>query len=196
VELSDEVLCRRVADGNERAFDELVERHQRRAYRVAWSILGDAEEARDLSQEAFLRLYERAASFDGRSKFTTWFHRILVNLCLDHRRKRQGWLRRLLGASVARDAADAADPVALLEELPGPAVDPGDAIDRQRTMSRLWKAAERLSAQQRAALVLQVEEDLSTAEIARVLDCSEATVRVHLHRAISALRKTMASETR
>ena len=86
MELSDEVLCRRVAERDEEAFEQLVERHQRRAYRVAWSILGDAEEAKDLSQEAFLRLYERAASFDGRAKFSTWFHRILVNLCLDRRR--------------------------------------------------------------------------------------------------------------
>jgi len=188
VEPSDEVLCRRVAEGNDPAFEQLVERHQRRAYRVAWSILGDAEEAKDLSQEAFLRLYERASSFDGRSKFSTWFHRILVNLCLDRRRQRQGWLRRTFGADREED------PQALLEAQPAAAGDPADEIDKRQVMSRLWSAAARLSAQQRAALVLQVEEDLPTAEIARVLDCSEATVRVHLHRAVSALRKMMTKD--
>ena len=190
MEPSDEVLCSRVAEGDEQAFEQLVERHQRRVYRLAWSILRDPDEARDLSQEAFIRLHERAGRFDGRSKFTTWFHRIVVNVCLDARRKRQGWLRRLFGTQ----AGEAEDSATALDQLPAAAVDPDEAIDRQRTMSRLWKAAEGLSAQQRAALVLQVEEDLSTAEIARVLDCSEATVRVHLHRAIQTLRKSMAGQ--
>ena len=188
MELSDEVLCRRVAERDEEAFEQLVERHQRRAYRVAWSILGDAEEAKDLSQEAFLRLYERAASFDGRAKFSTWFHRILVNLCLDRRRQRQGWLRRLFG-SEGKD-----DPAERLEQQPSPVGDPAEEVGTKQMMSRVWEEARRLSPQQRAALVLQVEEDLSTADIARVLNCSEATVRVHLHRAVSALRKTMAGE--
>lgn len=185
MELSDEVLCRRVADRDENAFELLVERHQRRAYRVAWSILGDADEAKDLSQEAFLRLFEKAGSFDGRSRFTTWFHRLLVNLCLDRRRQRHGWLGRIFRRDTEDDALDP------LDAEPAAVEDPGDRIDRRKQMSLVWKAAERLSAQQRAALVLQVEEDLSTAEIASVLGCSEATVRVHLHRAVSALRKAV-----
>ena len=91
VETSDEALCRRVAQRDDRAFDLLVERYQQRAYRLAWSILRDAEEARDLSQEAFLRLYEAAGSFRGTARFSTWFYRILVNLCLDARRRRRWW---------------------------------------------------------------------------------------------------------
>jgi len=185
VELSDEALCRRVAERDENAFELLVERHQHRAYRVAWSILGDADEAKDLSQEAFLRLLEKAGSFDGRSRFTTWFHRLLVNLCLDRRRQQRGWLSRIFRPQAGADALD------VLDAEPAPVEDPGDAIDRKRTMSLVWRAAERLSVQQRAALVLQVEEDLSTAEIASVLGCSESTVRVHLHRAVSALRKAV-----
>jgi RNA polymerase sigma-70 factor (ECF subfamily) len=186
VELSDEVLCQRVAEHDERAFTELVERHQRRAYRVAWSILGDADEAKDLSQEAFLRLFEKAGTFDGRARFTTWFHRMLVNLCLDRRRQRRGWLARIFGSDESGASLDAID------EMPSSVEDPEGEVDRKQMMSVVWKAAERLSAQQRAALVLQVEEDLSTAEIAAVLGCSEPTVRVHLHRAVAALRKAVA----
>ena len=187
MELSDEALCQRVgAQRDDDAFEQLVERHQRRAYRLAWSILGDADEAKDLSQEAFLRLFERASSFDGRSKFSTWFHRILVNLCLDHRRGRQSWLRRWL----APEAGAARDDV--LERQPAPPEDdPTARVARKQLMTKAWQALARLSPQQRAALVLQVEEDLSAKEIARVLDCSEATVRVHLHRGVSALRKIL-----
>ena len=186
MELSDEVLCRRVAEQDERAFTELVERHQRRAYHVAWRIIGDADEAKDLSQEAFLRLLEKASSVDGRSRFTTWFHRLLVNLCLDRRRQRRGWLARVFGATESEPPDDATADIA------APIDDPADAVGRKEMMSLVWKAADRLSAQQRAALVLQVEEDLSTAEIASVLGCSEATVRVHLHRAMTALRRAIA----
>ncbi|MBI4254117.1 MAG: sigma-70 family RNA polymerase sigma factor, partial [Candidatus Rokubacteria bacterium] len=72
--------------------------------------------------------------------------------------------------------------------------DPVDALGRERAVSALWAAVDRLAPQQRAAVVLQVQEELTTAEIATVLKCSEATVRVHLHRAMTTLRKTM--ETR
>jgi len=65
VELSDEVLCRRTAERDEAAFEVLVARYQERAYRLAWSIVRNAEDARDLSQEAFIRLYQAAGRFDG-----------------------------------------------------------------------------------------------------------------------------------
>jgi RNA polymerase sigma-70 factor (ECF subfamily) len=186
LEISDEALCERVARHDEGAFDALVLRYQQRAYRLAWSMLRDAEEARDLSQEAFIRLYLTAGSFRGRSRFSTWFYRILVNLCLDHRRRRRGW-QQLLATSERDD-----DPVeSLVERQPAPEVDPVDALDRARIMKQLWAAVEDLSPQQRAAILLQVQEEMPTAEIASVLRCSEATVRVHLHRALTALRKTM-----
>ena len=91
---SDEQLCRAVAEREPGAFDLLVERYQERAYRIAWSVLRDREDARDCSQEAFIRLHESAGSFAGQSKFSTWFYRILVNCCLDQQRRRWGRLAR------------------------------------------------------------------------------------------------------
>lgn len=184
-EIPDEVLCQRIAGRDDTAFDLLVARWQGRTYRLAWSILRDVEDARDLSQEAFVRLYETAASFQGRARFSTWFYRILVNLCLDHRRRRVGW-RRLLVTDTAGGGDEPDTP--LVERQPGETGDPADAVDQERMMARLWEAVHRLSPQQRAAILLQVQEDLSTPEIAEVLRCSEATVRVHLHRAVTALR--------
>lgn len=175
-ELSDEALCARAGAGDERAFDLLVERYQARAYRTAWLILRNADDARDISQEAFVRLYESTRRFRGEARFSTWFHRILVNLCLDHRRKWRVWRLRN-------------EPDEEVEALPAEAVDPGDALDREQALKLLWDAVERLAPRQRATVVLMVQEGLATREVAEVLGMSEATARVHLHRAVGALRK-------
>jgi RNA polymerase sigma-70 factor, ECF subfamily len=183
--ISDETLCRRVADGDEAAFDELVARHQGRASRLAWSLLRDAEDARDISQEAFLRVYRTAGTFRGDARFSTWLYRILVNLCLDHRRRR--WWQRWL---VRDDGAGAS----VLEQQPAPFERPEDALGRDRLRARLWSEVARLSPRQRAVIVLHVQEEMATGEIAAVLGCSEATVRVHLHRAVTLLRRTLGGD--
>lgn len=185
MEPSDEALCRSVANREPEAFDLLVERYQERAYRIAWSIVRDREDAKDCTQEAFIRLHDAAGTFAGQSKFSTWFYRILVNCCLDNRRRGRGW-RRLL---VWRDAEDEESAGDLVERQPAPPDDPGERMDEDQQMSRIWEAVETLSPQQRAAVLLQCREGLPTKEIATVLGTSEATVRVHLHRAFATLRR-------
>lgn len=185
MEQSDEALCRSVANREPGAFDLLVERYQERAYRIAWSIVRDREDAKDCAQEAFIKLHDAADSFAGQAKFSTWFYRILVNTCLDSRRRGRGW-RRLL---VWRDADDTDSTDDLVERQPAPPDDPGERMDEDQQMSRIWQAVETLSPQQRAAVTLQYREGLATKEIASVLNTSEATVRVHLHRAFAALRQ-------
>ena len=187
-ELSDEELCQNVAKGDTQAFELLVERHQARAYRLACSILGSEAEARDVSQDAFIRLYESANRFDGRSRFSTWFYRVLVNLCIDHKR-RDKWWRRLVPLAGPGDDPDA------------PAIDPpsteegpeGAAMLGQSTL-KLREALERISPNQRVAVLLQAQEGLSSREIAEVLKCSEATARVHIHRGLAQLRKLLKDE--
>lgn len=191
VEISDEVLCRRVADRDEAAFDQLVARYQARACRLAWSILRDAEEARDVSQEAFIRLFQSAGSFGGRAKFSTWFYRLLVNLCLDQRRKTRWWRQIFSGADGAGRPDDEHHGQTLLDRQPARATDPLESLGREEASDRLWTAVGTLSAQQRAVVSLQAQEELSTKEIATILKVSEATVRVHLHRALTTLRRTM-----
>jgi RNA polymerase sigma-70 factor (ECF subfamily) len=190
VEPTDEQLCRAVAERAPGAFDLLVERYQERAYRIAWSIVRDREEAEDCSQDAFLRLHEAAGSFARQSKFSTWFYRIVVNCCLDRQRRRRGW-RRLLGWRDRHDGPDDPDPV---EQAPAPFTDPLEGLDAERRMSRVWALVDELSPQQRAAVTLSCREGLATREIAAVLGLSEATVRVHLHRALTTLRRRLGDE--
>ena len=85
----DEELVARAQQGDRRAFEELVERHKQKAYYIAFDFSRDREDAKDLSQEAFLKAFTNLKKFDGRSSFYTWFYRILVNLCLDYKRRQK-----------------------------------------------------------------------------------------------------------
>src|SRR5438477_66909 len=133
---SDETLCRRIAARDDAAFDLLVARYQGRAYRLAWSLLRNAEDARDVSQDAFIRVWEAAERFRGDARFSTWFYRILVNRCLDHKRRGRWWTRL-----VARDDDPAAD-VSVVERQPAPGPDAGDQVSEAQTMARLWDAVQ------------------------------------------------------
>jgi RNA polymerase sigma-70 factor (ECF subfamily) len=188
VEPSDEELCRKIAERDGAAFELMVDRHQGRAYRLASSILGNEADARDVSQDAFIRLYESAGRFDGRSRFSTWFYRILVNLCIDHQRKNRWWKRMAPLASPGDDPDERAfDP-------PSSEAGPEDEAMLKQSISRLRPALAKLSPQQRAAVLLQTQEGFTSREIGEVLRCSEATARVHVHRGIAQLRKLIASE--
>ena len=184
-EPTDEDLCRRIAAHDVAAFEILVERHQARVFRMAAAILANESDGRDIAQEAFIRLFESAHRFDGRSRFSTWLYRIVVNLCIDHQRRNRWW-RKVIPLSGPRDESDepAIDPPS---EQPGPEL---DAIRRQ-TAGNLREVLKQLSPAQRAAVLLHVQEDLTSREIAAVLKCSESTARVHLHRGVTRLMKTL-----
>src|SRR4249920_3394328 len=89
VKSGDEELVVLAQKGDRRAFEELVDRHKQKAYHIAFDFARDREEAKDLSQDAFLKAFTNLKYFDGRSSFYTWFYRILVNVCLDYKRSKQ-----------------------------------------------------------------------------------------------------------
>ena len=185
MEPTDEELCRRIAEHDNAAFETLLERHQARTFRLASAILANEADGRDVSQEAFLRLYQAAHRFDGRSRFSTWFYRIVVNLCIDHQRRNRWWRKFVpLGASLDDAEGPPIDPPS---EEPGPEL----AAIRSQSGAHLHQALAQLSPSQRAAVLLHVQEDLSSRELAAVLKCSETTARVHLHRGVSKLTKVL-----
>jgi RNA polymerase sigma-70 factor (ECF subfamily) len=188
VEPSDEELCRRIAARDADAFELMVDRHQAGAYRLATSILGNEADARDVSQDAFIRLYESAGRFDGRSRFSTWFYRILVNLCIDHQRRNRWW-RRIVPLSTP-----GGDPEEQAVDPPSEEAGPEAEAMLTQSIARLRPAPEKLSPQQRAAVLLRTQEGFSSREIGEVLKCSEATARVHVHRGIAQLRKLLQKE--
>lgn len=180
----DEELVASARRGDRRAFEELVERHQQRAYHIAFDFARDREDAKDLSQEAFLKAFTNLKNFDGRSSFYTWFYRILVNLCLDYKRRRK------------RAPTDPFDETVENELEPSHRPEKPRSPDQQvwaRQLSlRVSQALDDLPARQRTAFVLKNHQGLSIKEIAELMETAEGTVKVHLHRAVTALRQSLA----
>ena len=174
----------RAQEGERQAFEALVERYKERAYRIAFGFTHDREEAKDLSQEAFLRAFTHLKGFDLRASFYTWFYRILVNLCLDHRRRRgriswQPLEEKTKGASEERAMAD-------------PSSSPDREAIAHELSQKVGTALDALPPKQRAVFLLRNHDGLSIREIAKVMRTAEGTVKVHLHRAVAALRQSLA----
>ena len=184
VNSEEEELVSLARSGDPKAFEELVERHKQKAYRIAFDFARDREEAKDLSQEAFLRAYTHLANFDGRSGFYTWFYRILVNVCLDYKRRKKRTSTEELNAAVENRMG----PGHMSQHPPAP----DQQVFAGQLSRRISAALEALPAKQRTAFILKNNQGLSIREIAAMMQTAEGTVKVHLHRAVTALRQSLA----
>ncbi len=189
---SDHELLDRCRAGDEEAFDDLVRRHQQRAFNVAFQVLRDREDATEVAQDAFVRIYRSVDNFRGECEFTTWLHQIVVNLA---RNKHRWWKRRGRQSSVSLDS-----PVEMGDgEAPMQIAASGDAPDVETVKAEfvelLNRRMEELPRKLREVLVLRNVENLRYEEIATVLDCSIGTVKSRIARAREALRESMQDET-
>jgi len=165
-------LIRAAMGGDRRAFETLVVLKRERVVRTAYQVTGDLEDARDVAQWVFLRLWKVLPRFDPARRFDTWLYRITMNAAIDHLRTRgpQGALQPLPDdPSALEDAAASGEAER--------------AIDLGELQKVFLKLAAQLAPRQRAAFVLREIEGLETAEVARILGVRESTVRNHLHQA-------------
>jgi RNA polymerase sigma-70 factor (ECF subfamily) len=158
---TDHDLVLQSQNGDPAAFEILIQHHQRMIHSLTFRMTGSTADAEDLAQETFLRAYAQLATFRGQAKFSTWLYRIALNICLNWR---QSEARRF------RLQAACAEELATLQDEPEPHSS-SDPANRQ-VRSALLK----LSAKQRAAIVLTVYDGLNHAEAATLLGCPEATV--------------------
>lgn len=167
----DDVLLMCAGTGNQRAFKVLVSRHLQRAISLARRMTGSATEAEDVAQEAFLRVWQKASAWrSGDARFSTWLYRVVVNLCLDRRRKKP-----LAPLEAAGDPSDPAPSVEL------------KLVEDQRTRM-VTEALATLPDRQRTALVLSYYEEMSNIAAAEVLGVSVSALESLLVRARKALR--------
>lgn len=182
-DLGDERLVALCRQGENQAFEILIRRYMEKAFRIALDFTHDIEEAKDLSQEAFLRAFSRIKQFDGRSTFYTWFYRVVVNLCLDHNRRKG----RVSWESLDAASSDGTE----RKELADASSAPDQEAIADETKRRVGIALEALPKSQRTAFLLRNHQGLSIADIAKVMETTEGTVRVYLHRAVIALRQSL-----
>jgi RNA polymerase sigma-70 factor (ECF subfamily) len=185
LEDSDEALAARAAAGDDTAFETLVARYQHRVFRLACRLTSETD-APDVLQDTFLQAYRHLRTFRGDSRFSTWLYRIATNAGLMHRRGR------------ARRPAESLEPFMPRFDADGRHVPTPDALrvasrvdellDRRALAEKAHAAVERLPDLYREAFVLRDLEELSTAEVAQVLDVEPATVRQRVHRARLMLR--------
>jgi RNA polymerase sigma-70 factor, ECF subfamily len=174
-EPSDEDLVERVRRGDAAAYDALVSRHLERAFRLAFRVLGNREDAEDLVQDAFLTVLEKIGSFERGRPFLPWFNRIIVNKGLNARESRS--LRQTENI-----------PESIATSYQSPARYAEQAEVRDRVMAAIAGLPER----QQAIVGLFELEGFSGVEIAEMLEISPGTVRWHLHEARRALRAALA----
>ncbi len=164
-------LVRRARRGDVDAFEELYRGHVGRIYAVSLRMVADPALAEELTQEAFVRAWRKLASFRGTAAFSTWLHRLAVNVVLDALRARRRWRERFTEEQPAQP------PVA-------PARDPAGSLDLERGIALLPPRA-------RAVFVLHDIEGYKHREVARLLDLSVGACKAHLHRARRRLREEL-----
>jgi RNA polymerase sigma-70 factor (ECF subfamily) len=185
-------LVEAVRRGSGAAFDDLVRRHEARVVRLCGRILGDADEALDAAQEAFVKAWRGLPRFAGDARFSTWLTRIAINQCRNElRRRRTVKHQHLLSLDATRPDADGAD-VALVATLPASGPTPYEAARGHEVEAALAVALTELDDEAREVLLLRDAEHLSYDDIAEVLEVPIGTVRSRLHRARSDLHRRLA----
>ncbi len=182
-------LIERCTAGDEAACAELVAQHQRMVFSLALHLLGNREEAMDLSQEVFLRVFRTLGAFRGQSALRTWIYRIVINQA---RNRQRWWRRRKRGEQVSLD-----DHLLSCGDLECQAEPwPDRLLVNKENAARLWHALERLPFDQRTAIILREVDGLRYEEIAFSLGIAIGTVKSRLTRARQALRAELLGLTR
>jgi RNA polymerase sigma-70 factor, ECF subfamily len=188
----DQELVRAAQGGEMEAFEELVARHRDKIYARAYSMMRNEEEAIDLSQEAWVKGWQRLKQFHGESSFGTWMTRIVINLCLDQLRKQK------------RQRTDSIDEIneesgGVERQMPVVTVNPTAGLERTELRQRIDRALGQLSYEHRTVLVLHEFEEMEYKEIARTMGCSIGTVMSRLfyaRRKLAALLTDLKQEDR
>lgn len=168
-------IIRSVLRGNVNDFEKLVTAHEKNVYNIALRMVGDPDDAADMTQETFIKAYRALSGFRGDSKFSSWLYRIASNVCLDFLRSRS----RHPQVSLSTVDEDGQAPV----ELPDMRQNPEEQLMKKLGMEAVRRGLEQLPEQQRQMLVLRELGGLSYAELAQTLGLEEGTVKSRIFRA-------------
>jgi RNA polymerase sigma-70 factor (ECF subfamily) len=184
-EIPSENLMARIAEGDEDAFEILVNRHQTSVLNLIYRFIGDRTQAKDLAQEVFIRVWQAARSYQPKAKFTTWVYRITANLCVNELKsaRRKKWF--------SFNQSDKDGEHTFEETLADSAPSSEDLLLEKERSRRISDALQSLPENQRMALILKRYEGLSYQEIAQIIGCSVSAVESLLVRAKRTLQEKL-----
>ncbi len=185
----DEQLMQRFREGDEMAFETLVERHQDRLLNFTYRFTGDRHAAEDLYQEAFLRVVKNAERYDTARRFSSWLYRIATNLCIDYcRQKRRGDISMDRGVRAGDGELD------LHGVIPDDGPSPAEQAARKETHEQVRHLLQSLPEEHRLVLIMRHYEGLKYEEISDVLGCPVGTVKSRIHYAFQCLKELVERE--
>lgn len=168
-------LIQDVQEGSHEAFRDLVELHMRRVYDIAYGFVNDHDDAEDVAQEVFVKVYHSVKNFRQDSGFSTWLYRIATNSSLDRLKQRKRSIARLVP----------------MEEAQITGTTMNQSAERSEDSVLIERALHELPTLQRAVVMLRHMDGFSTKQVSSILQCSEGTVKTHLHRGLKKMRKKL-----
>lgn len=180
------LLIENIKDGERASFDSLMSLYQQKGISIAYHMIGNLEDAKDVLQEAFVKVYLNIGGFRGYAKFSTWFYRIVVNCSLDFLRRRKRSDKFFIVPFADEEGKGKEQEV---EDLRN---EPARVVIANELSKKLDECIEALSEKQKACFILKYRNGLSSHEISGIMKCSQATVKVHLFRAVKTLQEKLA----
>ena len=183
------LLVRRCIGGDAAAWEEIVQRYHRRIYNVCYRFAGDAENAQDLTQEVFIKMYRTLNTYDsGKGAFMTWVTTITRNLLVDHFRKSKG---DRLTDSIDQPVSEHEDAQPLSAQIADTGLPPDAAVQSRETGEMVHLALQKLSPELREAVILRDLQDMDYREIASALRVPEGTVKSRINRGRAELARLL-----
>lgn len=185
---ADNILIEKAQRGDRGALNELIRKHQDRAYQYAFRLTRNPDVAADVVADAFVRINNALKNFKGNAAFTTWLYRIITNCYLDQRKREKGKGNLSLDSGFQQDDED------VTREIEDPGRTPDELVERNQREALLHKALAELPEFQKSMIVMYHAEQLSYEEIAEALDLPIGTVKSRLNRARISLREILAQD--
>ncbi len=174
-------IVRRAQEGDRDAFRELVERYQRKVYSISYGMLKNSDDALDVSQEVFVKVFRYLEKFNHQSSFYTWLYRITVNMCIDHIRKNSRVRKVEYDDRISHSGSNVEGDEHILPSTLG--LNPDKVYGRKELREKMLEALETLSEKHRVILIMREVDGMSYEEMAEALQISKGTVMSRLFHA-------------
>jgi len=178
----EKLLIKKSQSGDIESFELLISSYDKRAYNTAYRVMGNEEDAKDMAQEAMIRVFRALKDFKGQSAFSTWLYRIVINVCLDELRRRKNEKYVSMDSTVQTDSGE------LHIELCSDKETPEAVYERVEQRELIKNAIHELNDDYKSVIVLREIQGFSYEEISNILDCSLGTVKSRINRARTMLR--------